>query len=73
MTTTAVVSALLTVLQTVPTILPVVQKLVTDIAAGRGNKEVTPEDIAELVRLAGQSATDIYAKEGVTPPPTASS
>ena len=52
-----------------PTILPLVQKLVTDIEAGRGNATVTSADLADLVRLAGLTGEDIYAKAGVTPPP----
>ncbi len=57
------------VLQYGPTVVPLIAKLVGDVQAGRGNKEVTPEDIAELVRLSSQSSSDIYAKLGIAPPP----
>jgi hypothetical protein len=52
-----------------PTVLSVGQKLMADIAAGRGGKEVTAEDFAELVRLANQTGEQIYARLGITPPP----
>lgn len=51
-----------------PTIIPLVQKLVADIEAGKGNQTVTAADLAELARLAGQSAEDIYAAAGIQPP-----
>lgn len=64
------IAALLTAVLTYgPTLIPLVAKLHGDVAAGRGNKEVTPEDIAELVRLSKQSSTDIYAKLGIATPP----
>jgi hypothetical protein len=41
----------------------------SNIAAGKGQTEVTAADWAELDALSKQSAEDIYAKEGITPPP----
>lgn len=67
MPTVAVV--LTSVLQYGPTIIPLIAKLTSDIKAGRGNKEVTPEDIAELVRLSSQTSSDIYARLGIEKPP----
>jgi hypothetical protein len=55
----------------VPTILPFVQKLASDIAAGKGNTVVSQTDLDELTRLAALTSASIYAKEGVTPPPAA--
>lgn len=49
--------------------LPLIQKLVEDIQAGRTETTVTPADIAEVDRLAKQTASDIYARIGITPPP----
>lgn len=63
------VTLLAAVLQYGPSIIGVVQKLVTDIEAGRGQKEVTAADLAELARLAGQTGEDIYARIGIAPPP----
>lgn len=64
------VSTLLSlVLQYGPSVVGVVQKLVADIEAGRGNTTVTAADLAELQRLATQSSDDIYARLGITPPP----
>ena len=51
--------------------LPVLQKLFTDIKAGLGEKEVTPEYWAEINRLGAQSAEDIYRRLGIVPPPPA--
>lgn len=66
MTTAMLLTA---VLQYGPQIIPLVAKLVADIKAGKGQQEPTEADWAELVRLAGQSSADIYAREGITPPP----
>ncbi len=56
-------------INTVGTIgLPLVQKLMGDIAAGRTQTTVTVEDIAELDRLSKQTAAEIFRKAGVTPP-----
>jgi len=68
MTTAALLTALLTY---GPSILPLIQKLVGDIEAGRGNQTVTAADLAELQRLAAESSTDIYTRLGITPPPPA--
>lgn len=54
-----------------PMVLTVGQKLIADIAAGRGDKPATAEDFAELNRLAAQTGEDIYARLGITPPPPA--
>jgi hypothetical protein len=51
-----------------PGVVSLLQKLYTDIAAGRGNQPVTDADWLELNRLAGQSAEDIYSRLGITPP-----
>lgn len=68
MTTAALLTALLTY---GPSIIPLVAKLHSDIAAGKSNQQVTPEDLAELVALANQSASDIYKRLGIAPPPPA--
>lgn len=52
-----------------PQIVPLVQKLVSNIAAGRGNATVSDADWEELARLASLSSTDIYTRLGITPPP----
>jgi hypothetical protein len=63
-------AALLTALLTYgPSIIPLVGKLVTDIESGKGRKEVTAADLAELARLASLSSTEIYARLGIAPPP----
>jgi hypothetical protein len=67
MTTAALLTAVLTY---GPSIIPVVQKLVADIEAGKGNNTVTSEDLAELHRLTSLTAEQIFAGVGVTPPPT---
>jgi len=52
-----------------PTAVQMGQKLIAAIQAGKGQQEVSAADWAELDRLANQSAADIYARLGVTPPP----
>lgn len=54
-----------------PSIIPLVQKLVKDIEAGRGNSLVTSADLDELARLAKLDSSTIYAKLGITLPPSA--
>jgi len=54
-----------------PTIIPLISKLVADIAAGKGGQPVTQADWDELNRLANLSAESIYARLGITPPPPA--
>lgn len=49
--------------------LPLITKLMGDIQAGRTQTTVTPEDLAELKRLADQSAADIWARLGIPLPP----
>ncbi len=51
-----------------PAIVPLVRKLAADIAAGRGQQELTAADWAELERLAANRAADLYLAAGVTPP-----
>lgn len=51
--------------------LPLIQKIMEDINAGRTATTVTPDDLAELDRLAKQSAEDIFARAGVKAPPPA--
>ena len=66
------IAALLTaLLQYGPSIIPLAQKLVADIEAGKGNNLVTSADLAELARLAGQTGEDIYSRLGITQPPPA--
>jgi hypothetical protein len=65
MTTAALLTALLTY---GPTILPLIQKLVADIEAGKGAQAVTAADLAELNRLASLSAADIFKNAGVAIP-----
>jgi len=65
MTTAALLTAVLTY---GPTILPLIQKLVGDIEAGKGATTVTAADLAELVKLSTQTSGDIYARLGITPP-----
>jgi hypothetical protein len=54
-----------------PTIIPLVQKLATNIAAGKGDKQLTDADWDELVRLAALTSDDIYKRAGIEPPPKA--
>jgi hypothetical protein len=58
-------------LQYGPSIIPLVQKLVADIEAGKGNQTVTSADLAELAKLAAQTSGDIYLRLGIEPPPKA--
>ena len=48
--------------------LPLVQKLVADVEAGRTATTVTAADLAELDRLSRLTAAQILATEGVTLP-----
>lgn len=57
------------VLQYGPSIIPLVQKLVANIEAGKSNATVTSADLAELIALANQTGSDIYKREGIAPPP----
>lgn len=66
-----IASLLTAVLTYGPSILPLCQKLVADIEAGKGATTVTAADLAELVALAAQTSDDIYKRLGITPPPTA--
>lgn len=65
MTTAALLTAVLTY---GPSIIPLVQKLVADIEAGKGNATVTSADLAELARLANESSSDIYKRLGIAAP-----
>lgn len=51
-----------------PAAVDMARKLAQDIAAGRGNQPVTDAMWLELDRLANQTAGDIYARLGITPP-----
>jgi hypothetical protein len=66
MTFAALLQALLTY---GPSIIPLAQKLIAAIEAGKANQTVTAADLAELNALAKQSAEDIYARLGIVPPP----
>lgn len=57
------------VLQYGPSIIPIVQKLVAAVKAGRGNETVSDAEWAELTRLATQTGEDIYRRLGIVPPP----
>lgn len=48
--------------------LPLVQKLMADIEAGRTQTTVTAEDLAELERLSKLTAADIFRRAGVEQP-----
>lgn len=52
-----------------PSVIPLVSKLTSAIAAGKSNEPVTEADWAELTRLANQTGADIYARMGIAPPP----
>jgi hypothetical protein len=67
MTALALLPILVDVLKTAG---PLVAKLAGNIAAGKGNEQVTAEDMAELERLKSLTSDSIYAREGVTPPPS---
>lgn len=68
MTTAALLTAVLTY---GPSIIPICQKLIADIEAGKGQTTVTSADLAELQRLAGLTAESIFASVGIKPPPAA--
>ncbi len=57
------------ILQYGPSVVGLIQKLVADIEAGKGNQTVTTADLAELANLAKQTSADVYARLGITPPP----
>jgi len=52
-----------------PTAVALGEKLAKAIIDGKANTQVSADDWAELNRLANQSAADIYARAGITPPP----
>lgn len=58
-------------LQYGPSFVAMAEKLVADVKAGRANQPATPEDFAELKRLAAQSSLSIYAHLGIEPPAAA--
>jgi len=60
------------VLQYGPSVVGIVAKLVADIQAGRGQTAVTQADWDELTRLSSLTAESIYARLGITPPPSSS-
>lgn len=47
------------------------QKIYENIAAGKANVVVTAADVEEMTRLGRQTGADIYAREGIVPPPAA--
>lgn len=49
--------------------LPLVQKLMADVNAGRTVTTVTPEDVGEVHRLSQLSAAAIFKAAGVALPP----
>ncbi len=65
------IAILVAVLNSAGTLLPLVQKLMADIAAGKGNTPLTDADWQALITLSTQTSADIYKREGVTPPPVA--
>ena len=66
-----IVGVLQLVMQYGPSVVGLIQKLVADIEAGKGNQVVTAQDLADLAKLAQQTGEDIYARLGITPPPPA--
>lgn len=64
-----VASVLTLLLQYGPGAVAMAQKLIADIETGKGQKEVTAADLAELVALGNQTASDIYKRLGIAPPP----
>lgn len=52
-----------------PQIIPLVEKLVANIQAGKGDENVSDADWLELTRLATQTSDDIYRRLGIEPPP----
>ena len=69
MTPAAILTA---VLQFGPSIIPIIAKLVADIQAGKGQTQATQADWDELTRLSSLTAESIYARLGITPPPSSS-
>lgn len=65
------VALLVQLLAAAPNILGLVQKLIADVAAGKGQQPITDADWAVLVALGFQTSEDIFKREGVPlPPPT---
>lgn len=62
-------AALLMLLQTMPTLIPLAVKLIGDVEAGKGNNPVSAADLQKLIDLGNQTAEDIYARLGILPPP----
>jgi hypothetical protein len=56
------------VIQYGPSIIPLIQKLIADIEAGKGNAVVSAADLAALSAMANQTSADIYKRLGITPP-----
>lgn len=53
-----------------PNAVALATKIVDNIKAGKANEEVTEADRAELVRLSNLTGAEIYARSGITLPPT---
>lgn len=51
--------------------IPLIQKLMADITARKTQTTVTAVDLEELQRLSQQTAAQIFAGQGVIPPPPA--
>lgn len=62
---------LVALLNSAGTLVPMIQKLIGDIQAGKGNTPLTDADWQALIALATETSDDIYRREGVTPPPPA--
>ena len=56
-------------LQYAPQAIGLIGHVVQNIAAGRAQTVITPDDWTELDRLAKLSSADIYARLGIEPPP----
>lgn len=53
-----------------PNAVALATKIVDNIKAGRANTEVSDSDRAELARLSALTGEEIYARLGITLPPT---
>lgn len=54
-----------------PSIIPIIQRIVAAIKAGRGNVQITEADWDELIALSTQKGEDIYLRLGIALPPPA--
>lgn len=51
--------------------LPLAAKLLADVNAGKTSTTVTPADLLEIHRLSNLTSAEIYANQGIVPPPPA--